>query len=122
MPWPAPFSRLCTPFVYEKSIALRYNCPVLNLTGSSMTQTDAANQVTGHTVEKIGGTSMAQFEAVRQNVFMNPALQGQFYHRIFVVSAYAGITNMLLEHKKTGQPGIYALFGDAEEQQKIGRA
>lgn len=82
-----------------------------------MTQTDAANHVPGHTVEKIGGTSMAQFEAVRKNVFMNPALQGQFYQRIFVVSAYAGITNMLLEHKKTGQPGIYALFADAEEQQ-----
>ncbi|MAO41579.1 MAG: aspartate kinase [Pseudohongiella sp.] len=70
-----------------------------------------------HTVEKIGGTSMSQFDAVRQNIFMNPALNGDYYQRIFVVSAYAGITNMLLEHKKTGQPGIYALFSDAEEQQ-----
>ncbi|MDH7944477.1 aspartate kinase [Pseudohongiella sp. SYSU M77423] len=70
-----------------------------------------------HTVEKIGGTSMSQFDAVRQNIFMNPALKGDYYQRIFVVSAYAGITNMLLEHKKTGQPGIYALFSDAEEQQ-----
>lgn len=69
-----------------------------------------------HTVEKIGGTSMSQFEAVRQNIFMNPALDGQYYRRIFVVSAYAGITDMLLEHKKTGQPGIYSLFSDAEEE------
>jgi aspartate kinase len=82
-----------------------------------MTLPDSSMQQSGHTVEKIGGTSMSQFDAVRKNIFMNPALNGQFYDRIFVVSAYAGITNMLLEHKKTGQPGIYALFSDAEEQQ-----
>lgn len=82
-----------------------------------MTTADASNQQNGHTVEKIGGTSMSQFDAVRKNIFMNPALKQQYYKRIFVVSAYSGITNMLLEHKKTGQPGIYALFSDAEEQQ-----
>lgn len=82
-----------------------------------MTIAEASNQQQGHTVEKIGGTSMSQFEAVRKNIFMNPALNQQYYKRIFVVSAYSGITNMLLEHKKTGQPGIYALFSDAEEQQ-----
>jgi aspartate kinase len=82
-----------------------------------MTTADASNQHNGHTVEKIGGTSMSQFEAVRKNIFMNPALKQQYYKRIFVVSAYSGITNMLLEHKKSGQPGIYALFSDAEEQQ-----
>lgn len=71
----------------------------------------------GHTVEKIGGTSMSQFEAVRKNIFMNPALDGQYYKRIFVVSAYGGITNMLLEHKKSGQPGIYSLFADSEEEE-----
>jgi len=71
----------------------------------------------GHTVEKIGGTSMSQFEAVRKNIFMNPTLDGQYYNRIFVVSAYSGITNMLLEHKKTGQPGIYSLFADSEEEE-----
>jgi aspartate kinase len=81
-----------------------------------MTKADASNQQIGHTVEKIGGTSMSQFEAVRKNIFMNPALKQQLYKRIFVVSAYSGITNMLLEHKKSGQPGIYALFSDAEEQ------
>lgn len=30
--------------------------------------------------------------------------------RILVVSAYGGITNKLLEHKKSGEPGLYALF------------
>ena len=34
------------------------------------------------------------------------------YHRIFVVSAFGGITNLLLEHKKTGTPGVYALFSN----------
>ncbi len=70
-----------------------------------------------HTVEKIGGTSMSQFDAVSKNIFLNPALKGKYYQRIFVVSAYSGITNLLLEHKKTGQPGVYALFSDAEESQ-----
>lgn len=82
-----------------------------------MTDEQASDQQLQHTVEKIGGTSMSQFDAVKKNIFMNPALQGNYYQRIFVVSAYAGITNMLLEHKKTGQPGIFALFSDAEEQQ-----
>lgn len=82
-----------------------------------MIQAVAPNNVSGHTVEKIGGTSMSQFDAVLSNIFMNPALNGRYYQRVFVVSAYSGITNMLLEHKKTGQPGIYALFADAEEQQ-----
>ncbi len=81
-----------------------------------MSDSQAEPLASGHTVEKIGGTSMSQFEAVRQNIFMNPALKGDIYQRIFVVSAYGGVTNMLLEHKKTGQSGIYSLFSDAEEQ------
>lgn len=32
------------------------------------------------------------------------------YNRVFVVSAFAGITNRLLEHKKTGEQGVYAHF------------
>ncbi|MDT8429609.1 MAG: aspartate kinase [Pseudomonadales bacterium] len=81
-----------------------------------MNQQQSSASGPGHTVEKIGGTSMSQFEAVRQNIFMNPALKGHYYQRIFVVSAYGGITDLLLEHKKSGQPGIYALFADAEEE------
>ncbi|GFZ81319.1 aspartate kinase [Pseudohongiella nitratireducens] len=81
-----------------------------------MSDSQAEPSSSGHTVEKIGGTSMSQFEAVRQNIFMNPALAGDVYQRIFVVSAYGGVTNMLLEHKKTGQSGIYSLFADAEDQ------
>jgi len=69
-----------------------------------------------HTVEKIGGTSMSDYTATRDNIYLNPALKGDLYQRIFVVSAYGGITNQLLEHKKTGQPGVFALFANAEQQ------
>jgi len=82
-----------------------------------MTDINASDMKNCHTVEKIGGTSMSQFDAVRQNIFMKPALNENYYQRIFVVSAYAGITDLLLEHKKSGQPGVFALFSDAEEQQ-----
>jgi len=39
---------------------------------------------------------------------------GDPYGRVFVVSAYGGITDMLLEHKKTGEQGVYAYFANAE--------
>jgi aspartate kinase len=59
------------------------------------------------TVEKIGGTSMTAFADVLQNIIFH-ARQGQeLYNRIFVVSAYANVTNWLLENKKTGAPGVY---------------
>jgi aspartate kinase len=66
-------------------------------------------------VEKIGGTSMSDYASVRDNIFKTSA--ENLYRRIFVVSAYGGMTDRLLEHKKTGHPGIYALFTDAEDEQ-----
>jgi aspartate kinase len=66
-----------------------------------------------HTVEKIGGTSMSDYAVVRDNIIRRP---GELYQRIFVVSAYSGITNQLLEHKKSSHPGVYALFTGAEEE------
>jgi len=68
-----------------------------------------------HTVEKIGGTSMLDYEAVRDNIILAGAGNTP-YGRIFVVSAYAGITNRLLEHKKSGRPGVYALFASSEHE------
>src|SRR6266496_160425 len=59
-------------------------------------------------VEKIGGTSMSRFEDVLRNVMLRDPKHA--YGRVYVVSAYAGVTNLLLEHKKTGEPGIYARF------------
>ncbi|MDR3542493.1 MAG: aspartate kinase [Desulfosporosinus sp.] len=62
------------------------------------------------TVEKIGGTSMSQFQNVLNDIIGFPGSESFRYGRVFVVSAYAGMTNMLLEDKKTKAPGIYQCF------------
>ncbi|WP_165020520.1 aspartate kinase [Dysgonomonas sp. ZJ279] len=62
------------------------------------------------TVEKIGGTSMSQFKDVLDNVIVGKRKPEELYNRIFVVSAYNNVTNWLLEHKKTGEPGVYVQF------------
>jgi len=72
--------------------------------------------VSTHTVEKIGGSSMLDYAAVRDNIVRRGAAGSSPYGRIFVVSAYGGITNKLLEHKKSGRPGIYALFAGSETE------
>lgn len=73
-----------------------------------------------HTTEKIGGTSMSRWQDVLHNIWLRqqPDANGNLslYQRIFVVSAYAGMTNGLLEHKKTGEPGVYALFAEMDEK------
>ncbi len=63
-----------------------------------------------HSVEKIGGTSMAATSTLFDNVLIGGRSGRSLYRRIFVVSAYAGMTDLLLEHKKTGEPGVYARF------------
>ncbi|MBB5349446.1 aspartate kinase [Desulfoprunum benzoelyticum] len=67
-------------------------------------------------VEKIGGTSMSRFPEIIDNIILRDP--DDIYGRIYIVSAYSGITNELLEHKKTGKPGIYQLF---KEQQNYPR-
>jgi aspartate kinase len=62
------------------------------------------------TVEKIGGTSMSRFQDVLKNIIIGKRGKKGYYNRIFVVSAYNNVTNWLLEHKKTGEPGIYDRF------------
>ena len=59
---------------------------------------------------------MSDFAAVRRNVIRAPAYRDDPYQRIFVLSAYGGITDALLEHKKTGKPGVYALFSNADDE------
>lgn len=54
---------------------------------------------------------MNDYAAVRDNIVRRPG-SNNLYHRIIVVSAYGGITNQLLEHKKSGKPGVYALFAN----------
>jgi aspartate kinase len=62
------------------------------------------------TVEKIGGTSMSQFGDCLNNIITGSRKENELYNRIFVVSAYNNVTNWLLEHKKTGEPGVYSKF------------
>ncbi|OEE47991.1 aspartate kinase [Vibrio anguillarum] len=66
-----------------------------------------------YTVEKIGGTSMSAFDAVLDNILLRPLHP---YDRVFVVSAYATITDALLECKRTGKPGIYQMIAKHDTQ------
>ena len=72
------------------------------------------DQTRAHTVEKIGGPSMSRTAELLGTVLKGSRRGEALYNRIFVVSAYAGITDALLEHKKSGKPGVYALFASAE--------
>jgi aspartate kinase len=67
------------------------------------------------TVEKIGGTSMTRFQDVLNNIIVGNRTEKELYNRVFVVSAYAGVTNWLLEHKKTGEPGVYEKFANGSD-------
>ena len=69
-----------------------------------------------HTVEKIGGTSMSRFGDVMDNVIIGKRKGAELYNRIFVVSAYSSITNLLLENKKTGEPGVYGYFAQDSQE------
>jgi aspartate kinase len=71
-----------------------------------------------HSVEKIGGTSISDYCAVRDNIILKPSNHRTLYQRIFVVSAYGGVTDDLLENKKSGRPGIYELFASAEDNDR----
>ena len=67
-----------------------------------------------HTVEKIGGTSMSRLNELRDTLLIGERQGADLYGRIFVVSAFGGITNLLLEHKKTGEPGVYGQFAASD--------
>ena len=75
-----------------------------------------------HTVHKIGGTSMSDIQTVFDNILVGQRRGGDLYNRIFVVSAYGGITDLLLENKKTGEPGVYALYAGSENDWAWGDA
>lgn len=67
------------------------------------------------TVEKIGGTSMSDYLTVRDNVVLGPNGENPTTGRILVVSAYGGMTDQLLEHKKSGKAGVFAYFSSDED-------
>ena len=53
---------------------------------------------------------MSKFDEVVKNIIIGHRKPEDYYNRIFVVSAYNNVTNWLLEHKKTREPGIYSKF------------
>ncbi|MDF0599263.1 aspartate kinase [Psychromarinibacter sp. C21-152] len=67
-----------------------------------------------HTVEKIGGTSMSRVDELRDTLFVGDREGDDLYNRVFVVSAFGGITDLLLEHKKSGEQGVYGRFANAD--------
>lgn len=67
------------------------------------------------TVEKIGGTSMSALQDVINNIILFGRQGDELYNRIFVVSAFSGVTNLLLENKKTGEPGVYHRIAKYQE-------
>ncbi|XSG81519.1 MAG: aspartate kinase [Methyloligella sp. ZOD6] len=69
-----------------------------------------------HSVEKIGGTSISATQTVFDNVLIAGRKGPGLYNRIFVVSAYAGMTDLLLKNKKTGEPGVYAAFAKNDRE------
>jgi aspartate kinase len=70
------------------------------------------------TVEKIGGTSMTALSDVIKNIILFERSGKQLYNRIFVVSAFSGVTNLLLENKKTGEPGVYHRLANYQDFHK----
>lgn len=69
-----------------------------------------------HTVEKIGGTSMSRARELLGTLLIGERRGPALYNRIFVVSAFGGITDRLLEHKKSGEPGIYDLYVNSDSE------
>lgn len=58
---------------------------------------------------------MSKFEDVLKNIILKTRNGDGLFNRIFVVSAYNNVTNWLLEHKKTKEPGIYQKFVNRED-------
>ena len=58
---------------------------------------------------------MTRFHEVMRNVIIGKRKPQELYNRIFVVSAYGGITDMLLDSKKTGEPGVFARFAEGHQ-------
>jgi len=55
---------------------------------------------------------MSRISDLADTLIIGDRAEDALYGRIFVVSAFGGITDLLLEHKKTGSPGVYALFAN----------
>ncbi len=58
---------------------------------------------------------MTAFADVLDNIIFHNRQGQEVYNRVFVVSAYANVTNWLLENKKTGAPGVYHRITQQQE-------
>ena len=85
-----------------------------NTRGARGVNMTTIQEIPNHTVEKIGGSSMSRTAELLETVLIGDRSGDALYNRIIVVSAYAGITDALLEHKKTGKQGVYAQFANAK--------
>lgn len=70
------------------------------------------------TVEKIGGTSMSALKDVIDNIIYYGRTGDALYNRVFIVSAFSGVTNLLLENKKTKAPGAFHQFAAGGDYRK----
>lgn len=50
---------------------------------------------------------MSALDVVIDNIVLFNRTPDELYNRVFVVSAFSGVTNLLLENKKTKEPGVY---------------
>lgn len=82
----------------------------------------AAPDTCTHTVEKIGGTSMSDVQAVVDNIVRYGRDPGDYYGRIFVVSAFSGITDRLLEGKHDDTKGVFAHYASGDSDWAWGDA
>ena len=58
-----------------------------------------------HTVEKIGGTSMSQFDRILKNVIIGKRPQKEMYNRIFVVFSLWRSDRSLTRKQKNRRSG-----------------
>lgn len=65
---------------------------------------------------------MLDTQVLLENVLVGARDGSDLYGRIFVVSAYAGITDKLLEHKRSGAPGVFGHFTDEDSEWAWGDA
>jgi len=61
---------------------------------------------------------MTALSDVIKNIILFERSGEQLYNRIFVVSAFSGVTNLLLEDKKTGAPGVYHVLANYKDFHK----
>lgn len=59
---------------------------------------------------------MSRARELIETILIGARRGNDLYSRVFIVSAFGGITDKLLEHKKSGEAGVYALFAQADNE------